>query len=306
MQKSVTKAALALLFTALALLWATSPAEGLDLTISGVIWEDLNLDGQRQDAEPGLRTSIRLSGPAAATMTTGADGSYRFRGLAAGQYRLALGEAGQNFLATYPVSTVRGPIAVDVALGVESLDRMDFGLTRNFSTLSGIAWVDANRTVEPEVHAFVDGRLCSFPRPSVVSPTDIGPGFYQIYFPPQELLASCARDGAVVSFTVNGRPANETIVFPERTVSVADPSPIRPPDTPGPPRNLTLTSGPAFAVYGGSLPFEALLRLGLRGPVTATIAGRECSLNHGAFGGYQISVLPESLATGCGSEAALV
>src|SRR5688572_7847031 len=78
-------------------------AANTQASISGVIWEDLNMDGQRQAGEPGLeRVFITLYGATSTTISTTTDGSYNFPSVAPGAYRLEIGPAGNAYLATYP------------------------------------------------------------------------------------------------------------------------------------------------------------------------------------------------------------
>lgn len=64
----------------------------LPAAVSGEVWEDLDADGVREAGEPGYRSvAVDLlddGGTVLDTMTTGADGTYAFGGLASGTYQV--------------------------------------------------------------------------------------------------------------------------------------------------------------------------------------------------------------------------
>jgi hypothetical protein len=115
-----------------------------------------------------------------------------------------------------------------------------------------------------------------------------------------------------VNFTINGRPANETITYPARPEPRLSGSIPRPPVTPEeiPPRILSnLTAGLPFAHYGGQRPFARTDTGALfdpAGEVHALIRGVECGIPQFSFGGYSLSVVSAEQKAGCGTEGAEV
>lgn len=116
-------------------------------TISGVKYEDLNANGQRDPGEPGLggwTMQLRYDGNVVAQTTTASDGSYAFRldadrlPVGAGTYQVQ--EVQQ---AGWHASQAPGP--VDVQLGVADHDYAgnDFGNYRD-ATISGHKFDDGN------------------------------------------------------------------------------------------------------------------------------------------------------------------
>ena len=56
-------------------------------SIGNLVWRDLDADGVQDAGEPGIAgVTVTLDGPVSATTTTGADGTYLFTGLPAGDY----------------------------------------------------------------------------------------------------------------------------------------------------------------------------------------------------------------------------
>jgi hypothetical protein len=303
----------ALGLAALPVLTVGTETRAATASISGVVWNDLNLDGRRQPDEPVMpNIGLQLFGDIPSTIEssrtgntnlalTGEDGSYSFLGLAPGSYRVQVGIAGQTFASTYPSRTLPGPdgpIDASVALGDHPYEALDFGLVRlpDLAAVSGIAWVDGVRSPRPEVRAFVNGIECGAFRSRAAGPDptifignlEQGPGFYQVFVAPDELFSGCGRAGDTVSFTINGHRANETAVYP-------------------PPPALTLTAGPAFAVYRGDIIVSGPVAAG--DGVTAVIAGTDCGVQSSIFSPlrpHEVAVLPAGLRPGCGIEGALV
>jgi hypothetical protein len=227
-------------------------AEG-ELSISGTFWEDLDMDGYRDDGEPVARGAVFLlpENQHFRHAVAGADGRYTFDGLEPGAYLVRLNPPGYDFVSTYPARVFQGEVEVVINLAA-SVDSIDFGWVGvenvtvighlrpdGIQTASGVVTEDGVRLGDVEVKGFIGGQQCAFARP-YAAPADTGPGSFSLLFAPDLLIKGCGRAGDIVHFTVNGRSANETITYPPAsetlnlTVGESDrrpPADIRPPDT---------------------------------------------------------------------------
>jgi len=290
---------------------AQEPALG---SIAGVVWHDTNVDGVRQADEPGLQIplSINKHGEQPLVVRSGADGSFEFTDLKAGTYLIETQPSGQAFIATYPAKVIHGPITLSVSVAEGAMTTANLGLVTNFAGSFVTAWIDGSQPSKPVVAGFVDGVKCAFTPKLPLLPTDTGPGFTQVYFLPEGLVPGCGVPGTRVSFTINGRPANETVPYPERPAPRLSGSIPRPPVTLDevPPRILSnLTAGAPFAQYGGQRPLSLDIRGGFfdpQGEVHAQINGVECGIPQFSFGGYNLSVVSVQLKPGCATEGAIV
>ncbi|GAB3601278.1 DUF7507 domain-containing protein [Microbacterium tumbae] len=92
------------------LLGMSNPAEitVVDSSIAGIVWEDLNADGVRDEGEPLIGgATVRLldaAGEEVAVVETGADGGYLFPALHSGEYRTVVDVSGLGFPANHVVS----------------------------------------------------------------------------------------------------------------------------------------------------------------------------------------------------------
>lgn len=122
-------------------------AAGPTPTVSGVKYEDLNADGQREAGEPGLggwTMQLLYDGNVVATTTTASDGSYSFR-LDADSLPIGAG--------TYQVQEVQQPgwhasqsatsFVVDLGAGSTAYTGRNFGNYRN-ATIAGHKFDDGN------------------------------------------------------------------------------------------------------------------------------------------------------------------
>ncbi len=111
--------------------------------ISGLVWNDLNGDGNYDDGEPALEgVEVNLSGDTTATTTTAADGTYAFNALTAGTYQIvSVGPDGW-------VLTTASPINVMLGTDDEVFDLGIFGWTEEASggtaIIKGKVWNDLN------------------------------------------------------------------------------------------------------------------------------------------------------------------
>lgn len=122
-------------------------AAGPTPTISGVKYEDLNANGQRDPGEPGLggwTMQLVYGGSVVATTTTAADGSYSFRldadslPIGAGTYQVR--EVQQN---GWHASQAPGSVDVPLGAGDHAYGGNDFGNYRN-ATIAGHKFDDGN------------------------------------------------------------------------------------------------------------------------------------------------------------------
>jgi protocatechuate 3,4-dioxygenase beta subunit len=106
--------------------------------ISGIKYEDVNANGVQDLGEPVLQGwNITLSGPVSNTTLTGADGSYKFKGLINGTYTVA-----EIIQSGWAQITPAGAYTVDITSGANATDR-NFG---NFELgeISGLKFEDVN------------------------------------------------------------------------------------------------------------------------------------------------------------------
>ncbi|PDW03176.1 SdrD B-like domain-containing protein [Candidatus Viridilinea mediisalina] len=149
-------------------------------TISGMVWEDLNADGIRDDGEPGLEgvvvtvmvTATSTLTPTVATMsaTSDATGAYTITGVpAANAYHVVSAEPPLGYMRSTPLPAAGTSVPATLA---------DIGFFQ-VSSVGGFAWLDLNE----------DGEFAG--EPGVVDVT-------------VELL----RNGTVVSTTATAATAN--------------------------------------------------------------------------------------------------
>lgn len=103
--------------------------------ISGVVFEDKNGNGQRDNGESGVASiTVTLSGAGSGTTVSGSDGSYAFSGLGNGTYTVAI----SGYAAPYEPTTAAS-LSVTITGGNQS--GKDFGLQKRYY-IKGCVWVD--------------------------------------------------------------------------------------------------------------------------------------------------------------------
>ncbi|MBC7234762.1 MAG: hypothetical protein H5T69_02890, partial [Chloroflexi bacterium] len=113
-------------------------------TVRGLVWQDLDEDGQLTQGEPGLAGALLVladeNGAFLAYTHSGAAGEYRFDNLAPGVYLLF-----ENDPASYGSTT---PNKVRIALSPGEVATIDFGdgffLSGCFRNVAGTVWHDAD------------------------------------------------------------------------------------------------------------------------------------------------------------------
>jgi hypothetical protein len=268
-------------------------------SITGLVWDDVNIDGVRQPEERGLKdVTVRLNGAAPIETKTDANGMYRFEGLAPGHYDIVVYTPGQYMFGTFPFRTINSPFSrgADVVDGAEG--RFDFGVSGPGSLQQGVAWINGDQATKPRVEAFSDGIQCGFFPASYLYPPHSPEGAFTIAYPPAGYVNGCA-EGSTITYTINLQPANETSVLgPPNTQRGSAPFP-----QPGP---QYLTIGPAFAVYLGDV--EVPDGYVIEGPaeVRAMVNGIDCGVPQPTQGRFYLTVLPASLRSGCAMEGSTV
>jgi len=270
-------------------------AEG-DLSIAGTVWHDRDFDGVRDPEDEGLvNVTLTLISPGVgdvpnlANVRTDAQGRYVFTNLSPGRHLLRTFSAA----ATYPARIVSGQIETTITLNA-SIDNADFGLVRveDLLIVRGTAWSDgvprpsAGPLGVRSIRAFVGDRDCTVESINQILPTDQPQGSFLVYVAPDGLISGCGRAGATVRFTIEGRPVNETLAWSTTPTQSF----------------VTLTAGPPFALFAGSIDPLIELASNNRFEVDAFIEGNDCGELYGTFGGFMLVVLPEALRAGCASE----
>jgi len=208
-----------------------SPAAALAASISGTIWLDENGDGQRQQAEIGIGgvpvALRRVDTGQTQNAVSNADGTYAFPSVEAGSYSLSLRLGIPNDaprFSTFPVRQLEGVLPVGVAIGADGAHIQDFGIypAEKAPRFSGFVTIDGQTaTSRADVRPFVDGKECGIDFP--VLPPNLPASAYELRVVLSELISGCGSPGKVVSFTVNGRTANETAAWQtgDRTLNLS-------------------------------------------------------------------------------------
>jgi len=249
---------------ALALGGAARPAAAQDTgSISGRVIHDLNGDGIAQADEPGLEGWLVVLEDTGVGVRTDSEGGYSFSGLSAGQHRIALVLLPVGiWRTTFPAQSDHIVVSIAVNLPANrQYTGLDFGVRSDVTLLRGTAWLNAQLPSAPvNVQAWVGNRLCSEP----LHPTSPEPGppnyqaGYSIRILSAEARPGCAAEGSLLSLTVNGVKANESVVWYRATEQWLD-----------------LTAGDRSALYELDVSCDSCV---LSQPITvrAVIDGRLC------------------------------
>jgi len=175
-------------------------------------------------------------------------------------------------------------------------------------TVTGTAWIDAapappGTTVQAVVNEVVcgEGTVVSNSAPASVALS------FSLKAAAASEKAGCGADGATLSFTINGKPANEKLAWDAAAV------------TAGQAKFIDISAGEPFAAYsgsmaviGGPLPEGAILDAGVYDPLHPEIEGTVCGkivfgkdegLSRAVPSSYAYLVVPpESLKERCGKE----
>ena len=118
-------------------IWRFTTIGGL---ITGVLFDDLDRDGFRDEEDIGLiKFKLLMSGKADGDILTGADGKYAFVGLDSGQYTLS-GVTPSSWTLTYPDTNL-----YSILLGCDStMQDIDFGFSYPWNSVSGYVFNDEN------------------------------------------------------------------------------------------------------------------------------------------------------------------
>ena len=114
--------------------------------ITGVIWDDLDLDGARGETEPGVpNVTVTLSDPAgfALTTATAEDGSYSFEMLPAATFTVQVDTTTlpPDYALTAPAGAGEAAITLDVILDLDYT--ADFGFAAlPTASISGTVWLE--------------------------------------------------------------------------------------------------------------------------------------------------------------------
>jgi hypothetical protein len=273
-------------------------------SISGVAIDDGNGNGVIDAGEPGLAGWEAAITSAAGTVAAqvAADGSYSFGDLAPGTYTVSLvkvvGVAGPPppWIPTLPDADLS--YDVTVAAG-EDVEDIDFAVQLLDEAAVLYATIMINAQPAPEgmvVQALIGDTVCDEYTMGVGPASGrVGPGFPS-HTPPSTIYLAvpsasekegCGTEGDTITFTIDGRPANETE-----------------PWYPGERVGLTLTIGPPYAKYSGTVSVDGQVIHGEL--VRAYVGDTFCGGADGLMGNYWVIVPPAELRPGCGEDGAIV
>jgi hypothetical protein len=152
--------------------------------------------------------------------------------------------------------------------------------------LSGPLWINA-RPAGQSFAAFIGDLECAH-EDSVPFTTDGGGPIGNLTVPAAAAKPGCGTPGAIVHFTIDGRPANETVAWAANA-------------------NLSMrfTVGPPFAIFSGTFRHS---RGGLVVPlIHGIVCGEAPNLTFGGVDStYEVVVDPDALHPGCGISGAIV
>lgn len=299
---------------------ATVDGTGTNTLVTGVVFNDLDGDGLRNDLEPGLYREVRLTNDSFFRSTgTGGDGSYLLEGGNPGQYTiqaelndLVSGICSDGATSHDPLWHVNGctpPVEIewepttarDVAVSLEqgTVAKIDFGARRRDiqfvrgGALLGTAPVPQGALVQ----AWSNGMLCG-----ETHAEDIGANYnFTIGVLGDREMEGCTTAGDQVSFTLDGVTASQTFIWASEDVY----------------RELDLTAMPNHAWYWVNQPASSRPD-GLGIPVEALINGTVCGETNTSrappgfipppypIGFGKLTVPSDSLQPGCGYSGATV
>ncbi len=286
--------------------------------ISGFVFDDLNLNGVRDDGElPALFTEITARD--ASTQEVVATGESLYQGyslpLPEGIYTVETdgihrtsGVVVDSFGGFSPLrlddcicvavqwpSTTPNPLTVTVTSA--GFTDASFGLRPpDAAILAGIAVEDDHYADGEDILAYVNGIECGQGR-STGPPFFNGIHNFEITVLGEGERAGCASDGDVVTFEINGAPTSETLVFESN---------------PTEPRFLFLISGEDYAWYWAE---RSTGRGSADGVVEAVINGKVCGAatiahtTHASslVSGFSRLIVPSTaIEPGCGEPGATV
>lgn len=157
--------------------------------------------------------------------------------------------------------------------------------------ISGSTWVDARGT-PGEVIAFINGQECGRAKSGFLNSEPPSPLPFLLLFVASDVQQQgCGVLGAEVTFTINGRPANNTIEWQPG---------LQP---------FTLIAGPLFAQYYGKFRLNHGLppRMRVYAFIDDVLCGEQISggeLYTDGEWSYVVLVDPEELRPGCGRDGA--
>jgi len=160
---------------------------------------------------------------------------------------------------------------------------------RDVSTFGGTCWLDA-RPCTGEIGARINGVACGEQLPTITAPDSNVP-FYALRVLSDQYRAGCGREGAVITFFLDGQQAAQTAIWHA-----------------GGSEHLTLIAGPSFARFGGGLSIERNPVKQMVGPfIGGQLCGRDITL--GLLGSstlHDTVVFSAEQQAGCGVEGSII
>lgn len=274
-------------------------------SISGVAIDDENGNGVIDAGEPGLAGWEIAITPTmtGATAQVAGDGSYIFEGLSPGTYTVSLvGVVGGTGPPPPWIPTLPGPdLAREITLAEgERVDDVDFAIQLLDEAAVFYATIMIDAAPAPEgtlVRALIGDTVCDEYRLGLGPPsgrrgpfvvyTGTQPNTIPVVVPSANEKQGCGSEGATITFTIDGRPGNETRDWYS-----------------GDQLGMTLTAGPPYAQYSGTVSVGGQHVHG--STVKAYVADTLCGEAMGLVGTYAVIVPPAELKPGCGEEGAVV
>jgi len=272
------------------------------LSISGVLWWDVDGDGIRQPNESGIgQPGITLYGPGNLRQTTRTafSGVFTFSGLTPGEYVLEANFSGVYM--THPVAKYEAPFTRSVSLSSQSVTGADIGLylPEGIPMYSGTVWING-APVRAKVRAMIDEVDCTGPAPT--PPPHTAANAYWLKVLSHEQKPGCGEHGDMITFTIDGMPAPQRDEW--RPVGSGEPA------SPLSRSNFNLIIGPEFTVlYPYVVEHEPSEehRESHSNVIVALIDGEACGTTlPTSLGGDRLIIKPRELPGGCGYEGAQI
>lgn len=203
------------------LLFATGvSASAGEAIVHGLIWEDIDGDGEVDAGEPPVALDppiylARADGFIPASIHSKASGQFEFPPVPAGAYRISLpAVAGLHWVVVHPQRQLERGIEIPIDVGAGPVE-VNIGLVRvsSLARFVGQATIAGVPVEHPIVDAVMNGKVCSF-QSGIIPASGASSRIYSIAVASDVVIPGCAGElGAPIRFRVNGQPATETATW---------------------------------------------------------------------------------------------